>query len=301
MAGELTPACREVVPRTARRAVVTVALIALVASCGHPAPTRRYPLTGLVLAVHPERQALTIKHEDIIGYMPAMTMSYPVARPDLLVGRVPGELIAATLEVDASEGRIVEIRHTGSAPLPQNSNEVALGSGVLGPGDRVPDADLVDQDGHQRAFAEWRGTPVVVTFIYTRCPLPNFCPLMDRNFATLQRMLAGDAALAGRAKLVSVTFDPDHDTPAVLKAHAAHLAADPAVWTFLTGERAVVDAFAAKFSVSVIRDPTNAGQITHSLSTAIIDATGRVRTIYPGSDWTPGQVLTELRATLALR
>jgi protein SCO1/2 len=282
-------------------AVLIFALIGLAASCSPPAPARRYPLTGQVLAVHPERQAITLKHDDIAGYMPAMTMSYAVARPDLLTGRVPGELISATLEVDASEGRLVEIRHIGAAPLPQNSNELAQSSGVIGPGDRVPEADFVDEDGRRRAFAEWRGTPTVVTFVYTRCPLPNFCPLMDQNFAALQRMMAEDTAFTGRVKLVSITFDPDHDTPAVLKAHAAHLHADPAVWTFLTGDRAVIDAFAATFSVSVIRDPASPGQITHSLSTAIVDATGRVRKIYPGSDWTPGQVLTELRATLGIR
>ncbi len=251
--------------------------------------------------MHGERQELTIKHGDIPGLMPGMTMSYPVARPDLMQGRVPGELITATLEVGADTGRLVEITHTGQAPLSQDSNEIAMAAGVLNMGDAVPDVALIDQDNRRRSLSEWRGTPTVITFIYTECPLPTFCPLMDQNFATIQRMASEDPALKGRIRLISVSFDPDHDTPAVLKQHAAHMKADPAVWTFLTGDRVTIDRVAAEFGVNIIREAGANSQITHSLRTTLIGADGRVRRAYSSSDWTPGQVISDLRTELAGR
>jgi protein SCO1/2 len=120
---------------------------------------------------------------------------------------------------------------------------------------------------------------------------------MDQNFATIQRAAAEDPVLRGRIRLVSISFDPDYDTPAVLSAHAARLKADPAVWTFLTGDRVTVDRFAGKLGVGVIRSP-NEAEIAHNLRTVLIGADGRIAKIYSGSDWTPSQALADLRAAL---
>ena len=283
------------------RVVLAVPLL-LALGCGRAADApRRYPITGQVLAVHPDRREITIRHEDIEGLMPAMTMSFPVAEAALLDGRVPGDLVTGTLEVGDALGRLVALTRTGSAPLPDDSNAAALAAGVLEVGDRVPDAALVDQRDARRSLAEWLGTPTLVTFIYTRCPLPNFCPLMDQNFAAIQRAVAEDPALAGRVKLVSISFDPDHDTAAVLAGHASRLKADPDVWTFLTGDRVTVDRVAARFGVGVMRPGDPAGEITHNLRTVLIGADGRVAQIYSGGDWTPGRALTDLRVSLERR
>lgn len=263
--------------------------------CGRAEPPRQYPLEGQILAVHPDRQQITIKHHDIPGLMPAMTMSFPVASASLLDGRVPGELVKATLEVGDATGRLVAITHAGTAPLPEGSNEVELASGLLEVGDSVPDAAFIDQHDRRRSFSEWKGTPTLVTFTYTRCPLPTFCPLIDQNFATIQRALEEDGALAGRVRLVSISFDPEHDTPAVLARHAARLQADPAVWTLLTGDRVTIDRFAAKLGVGLIRTPQTPSEITHNLRTVLVGADGRLARIYSGSDWTPSAVLADLR------
>jgi protein SCO1/2 len=135
---------------------------------------------------------------------------------------------------------------------------------------------------------------VVLTFIYTRCPMPTFCPLMDRHFKTIQTKLKDDQALNGHVHLVSVSFDPTTDTPAVLKKHAATLSADPTTWTFLTGDRDETDRFAARFGVSVMRAANDPQDITHTLRTAIIDARGRLVKVYTGNDWTPEQILADL-------
>jgi protein SCO1/2 len=264
-------------------------------------PAAQYAINGQVLAVHPDRGEITIAHGDIVGLMPAMTMSFPVSDRRLLDGWTPGDLASGTLEVRADLGRIVALRRTGHEALPADSNGAALAAGLLEVGDEVPDAALVDQQDRRRSLSEWRGTPTLVTFVYTRCPLPTYCPLMDQNFAAIQRAVAEDPALSGSVKLISISFDPDHDTPAVLSAHAARLKADPATWTFLTGDRVTVDRVAARFGVGVVRGADPAGEITHTLRTALVGADGRIAAIYSGNDWTPGRVLNDVRAALRRR
>src|SRR5207253_1310472 len=140
----------------------------------------------------------------------------------------------------------------------------------------------------------FKGSPVVITFMYTRCPLPTFCPLMDQHFATIQRTLESDRSLA-TIHLVSISFDPIADTPAVLKKHARKLEADPRRWSFLTGDRDDIDRFAARFGVSIARamdDPLN---ITHNLRTAIVDADGKLVKVYTGNEWRPDQIVADLK------
>jgi protein SCO1/2 len=172
-----------------------------------------------------------------------------------------------------------------------------MAAGILAEGDEVPDAAFLDQDDRRRSFSEWRGTLTLVTFIYLRCPLPNYCPLMDQNFATIQRAVEEDPVLKGQVKLVSISFDPEHDTPALLKAHAARRRADTNVWTFLTGDRTTVHRFAGRFGVSVIR-PEGVVEINHNLRTTLVGKDGRIVKVYSGNDWTPGTALADLRTAL---
>lgn len=274
------------------------ALLIFLSGCTAEPPAKRYELTGQVLAVHDARQELAIKHEDIAGYMPGMTMSFPVATKTLMIGRTPGELISATLEVNGLVGKLVAITHVGTAPLPDNTNTAAMADGILAEGDLMPDAALIDQQDQRRSLSEWKGTPVLLTFIYTRCPLPNFCPAMNRNFAAIQKSLAADPALAGRLKLISVSFDPEYDTPAVLAGFAKTFQTDPAVWTWLTGDRVTTDRLAAKFGVSVIREDASPTDVVHNLRTTLIDADGRIVKIYSGSEWMPSAVLSDVRAVI---
>jgi protein SCO1/2 len=267
----------------------------LVAGCHRSEPAKRYTLQGQIFAVRADRQQLTIKHGDIVGLMPGMTMSFPVASPKMLEGRTAGEIVSASLEVRDMVGTLVDVTHVGWEPLPDLTNEVALATGLLNVGDKIPDTAFIDQNDHRRSWSEWNGTTTLVTFIYTSCPLPNFCPLMDQNFATIQRSVAKEALLKGRVKLVTISFDPARDTPAVLLKHALHLQSDPDVWTFLTGDRVTIERFAGGLGVGVIRAPDAPGGITHNLRTTLVGADGRIVRIYSGSDWTPGQVLTDLR------
>jgi protein SCO1/2 len=124
---------------------------------------------------------------------------------------------------------------------------------------------------------------------------------MDRHFASIQKEVKEDPALNGRVQLVSVSFDPDFDTPQVLSAHAERVGADPAMWSFVTGQRDDIDRFASRFGVSVMRDDRTTQEIVHNLRTAVIDATGRLHRMHTGNEWKPADVLTDLRSALAGR
>jgi protein SCO1/2 len=165
---------------------------------------------------------------------------------------------------------------------------------LLQPGELVPNANFVDQDGVKRDFSSFKNAPILVTFIYTQCPMPTFCPLMDRHFKTIQDKTAGDPALE-QVQLVSISFDPISDTPPVLKAHAAKVGADPKRWTFLTGDRDEIDQFAMRFGVSIDRDLKDPKNIAHNLRTVIIDGKGAVVKAYTGNEWTPAEILADLR------
>lgn len=275
------------------------ALIAITAACGPAEPAvRTYELTGQILAVHPDRQSLTIKHEDIPNYMPGMTMTFVARDASLVAGREPGELVKATLEVGEASSRLTAIDVTGRAPITAMPAELALAEGLIAEGDTLPPAMFLDQNGRARQLAEWRGGPLAITFTYTRCPLPDFCPRIDRKFAELQRAIADDPALAGRAKLLTISFDPEYDTPDILEAHARRLGASESVWTFATGDRAAIELFAARFGVAVTRDGDTAADIVHNLRTIVAGPDGTVRALHSGADWEVGTIASALRATV---
>jgi protein SCO1 len=258
---------------------------------------REYELRGQVLAVHPDREEITIRHEDIRGFMPGMTMPFKVRDAKLLEGRTPGDLVTATLVVHDTDAFLSAIERTGHAPLTEPPPTASF-SAIVGPGEQVPDVEVTDQTGAARKLSDWRGRVVAVTFIYTRCPVPNFCPLMDRHFATVQKAMREDASLRDRAHLVSVSFDPRFDTPEVLSAHAQRVGADPETWSFVTGTQDAIDRFAAAFGVSIIREDADLKEIMHNLRTAVIDRDGKLVKVFTGNEWTPEDLIATVKGAV---
>ena len=274
---------------------MTAATLGL-AACGRDTNSRSYQLTGQILVVKPETNEVLVKHEDIPGFMPAMTMPYVVSDPALLKDRAAGDLIKATLVVGQERAYLSTITKTGSAPLPEDARTTipaAAGVQFLQPGDVVPDTPLIDQDGKPITLKTFSGSALAVSFIYTRCPLPEFCPLIDRRFSEVQALAAADPLLRGKVKLLSISFDPGFDSAAVLRAHAKKAGADPAVWRFATAEEPVVDRLAAGFGVNVIREKD--GTITHNLRTTVIDPSGHVVSIVGDNTWTADELASALR------
>jgi len=277
--------------------VFSLCLLLAAAACASKPDERRFTLQGQVISLDRPRRLAVVKHEDIKGFMPAMTMPYEVEDAKTLDALAPGDLINATLVVFANGAHLTEVKKVGTAPLEQPPASPSASSGfeLLRPGEAVPDGTFVDQGGRARRFSDFKGSPVAMTFIYTRCPIATFCPLMDRHFASLQKTLKADPALKN-VKLVTVSFDPVTDTPAVLTRHAKSLDADLSRWTFLTGDRDDVDQFAARFGVSIARSMTDQRDITHNLRTAIIDADGKLVKSYTGNEWKPEQLLADLKS-----
>jgi len=280
-----------------RCALILGALIAV--ACSRTPPAKEYQLHGQILDIKPATGEVLVRHGDIPGFMPAMTMPYRVDDAKLLSDKQPGDLITATLVVAETEAHLSRIDKTGHAPIEEGgTTPVITDSDILKPGAAVPDTRLVDESNTARPLTALKGHRVALTFMYTRCPQPDFCPLMDRNFIAVQNEVKKTAGLAD-VRLVSVSFDPEYDTPAVLKAHAKSLQADPAVWHFVTTDKEAIKGFAAKFGVTAEPSDESPSVLTHNLSTVVIDADGKLVKIRPGNNWTPADLIADLEATPA--
>jgi protein SCO1/2 len=266
------------------------------AACSEPSG-REYPLTGQILQVRRDTGQLTVKHEDIQGFMPGMVMSFDVADQSELDRRSAGELITATLVVRDNHAELKDIRVTGRAAVDPKVNRSLIPT--LNAGEEVPDTELVDDMGRPRRLSDWQGSLVLVTFIYTRCPLPDFCPRMERHFLEIQRAVESDPGLRGRVRLLTVSFDPVHDTPEVLRKRAADIGALPQTWSYVTGDVDRVEDFAANFGVTVIRNPADERDISHNLRTILIGPDRRIVETWSGGDWTPAQAVERLREAAA--
>jgi protein SCO1/2 len=280
-------------------AVFLLAVLLSANGCSRPANTREYELTGQILRVETERNEVVIKHQDIKGFMPGMTMPFKVQDAELLKGKEPGDLVTATLVVEEVDAYLSSLTRTGHAPL-EAPPTVADAPRILMPGEPVSDALLIDQDGAPRPFSKFRGHRLAITFIYTRCPIPDFCPLMDRHFEAVQKTIASEPGLSD-VRLLTVTLDPEFDTPKILKPYATRRGANPAIWSFMTGEPKNVGAFAEQFGLYVERPDATSADIIHNLRTAVVDAEGRLVKAHSGNDWTPAQLVADLEKTPAPR
>lgn len=265
-----------------------------VAACNSSPAARQFELRGQILDIDRDAGVVTIRHGDIKGFMPAMTMPFKVKDRQLLQGRRAGDLVTGTLLVTDTDAYLIRLDVTGHGEVRQAGSRPSVAD-ILQPGSEVPDARLVDAHGRPFDLSSLRGSVVALTFIYTRCPLPQFCPLMDRQFAAVLARVRGEPRLRGSVRMLSISFDPEYDTPAVLDAHARRVGADGAIWRFATADRRTIDTLALRFGMVVVREDPNS--ITHNLRTAVIDRQGRLVKIYDGSDWTPDELVAALLNT----
>lgn len=285
-----------------RTSIGLILLCFLLVACGQPdRPTRQFPLTGEVLAVKADRTEITVRHDEVKGFMPPMTMPFTIKDPSLLEGLAPGDLISATLVLTDEDSYLTAIRKTGTLPPSARSPVSATPAPMLGPGSPVPDLSLTRDDGAAASLADERGKLVVITFVYTRCPLPEFCPRMDRHFKAIQDAVARDPRLAGQVRLLSLSFDPEFDTPARLQEHARRAGADPAIWRYATAPGEAIAAFGAPFGLSVVREGADRSNITHNLRTLLVGRDGTLAKTYNGGEWAPSEVLRDLVALAARR
>lgn len=292
--------------RTPSRPAALSALLTLVlalAACSRPAPapsdgSKRYPLTGRVQSVDLANGRASIAHDDIPGFMPAMTMDFTILDAAVLAALKPGDAIRAELVYSADNRTWLEgVTVTGHGPALAPAASPATPPGQVG--DLAPDVKLVDQDDRPLELSAYRGQALAVTFIFTRCPMPEYCPLMTSRFAEVARELAADAGLREKARLLSVSFDPGFDRPAVLRDYGARFQPKEqppfSLWRFATGEPEQVRRLAEFAGLDYVEEQ---GTFTHTLRTAVIGPDGRLRGVRRGNDWPAAALAGDLRAAL---
>ena len=261
-------------------------------TAGCKSDAEHYPLRGKVLAKDQAAAEFTVRHDAIAGFMPAMTMPYKVKDPEALRDVQPGDIITADLvRKDTKEYWLQSVRITdpsgrGSAK-PAAQHAIAIG----GP---VPDIPLTNQDGRPIHFSDFKGKSVLITFIYTRCPMPEFCPRLSSQFARIHNDLLHTPEY-GQTHLLTISFDPKYDTPAVLRKYGlAYLDDQPAGfahWDFATADAADMRNLAETFGLEYYEEDN---QITHSMDIVLLTPAGTVAR-YWATKWTAGELEQALR------
>jgi protein SCO1 len=261
-------------------------------SCGPRAQQMRFELKGKVYEVDKRGGTVTVDHGDIPGYMNAMIMPFKLKDTWAFDVLKPGDRISAILVLEGERSWLEQIVVVQGEAEPSSATPASSTSEPK-PGDEVSDFSLVNQDGKPIRFSGYRGRPLVLTFIYTRCPLPDYCPLMTNNFAEIDKAIGQDPDVYAKARLLSVSVDPDFDTPKVLRDYGA-VFTEPTFsrWEFATGTRDEIKKVAGYFGLEYWPDRD---QIIHSLRTAVIGPDGKLVKLYLGNEWKPSEILSQLR------
>jgi protein SCO1 len=294
-------------------AAILLSMAAAVAGCSHTVKdeagtpqakqqqaenkVKRYKLVGKIVSVDASQKTLTVDGQDIPGFMAAMVMPYPVLKADQLNGLAPGDEITADVVVSDDDSsahleNIVVTKKAGGKPtselhIPQT-------------GDQVPDFVLVDQNDKRIHLNSFHGHVLLVTFVYTRCPFANYCPLVSHDFAEIYAETKKDPKLAKSVRLLTVSFDPQHDTPPVLRKYGESFRDVTGSvpfdrWEFAAAPARELPQMANFFGLTY---SDNNGKILHSMSTTVIAPDGKVYKWYDGNDWQPSQLVADAAQVL---
>jgi protein SCO1 len=290
-------------PKVSFLSIFAAVIVLLFCGCGSkPAESvQQFHLHGKVVAVNAAEGFADIDGDAVPGYMGAMTMPYPIPDAHVLSSLALGDEITADLVV-TNQGphleKVVIVKKSGQAPPPPSASAFHMPK----PGEAVPDFVLTDQNGRHLHLKSFRGDYLFVTFVYTRCPFPNYCPRISHNFAEMYADLAKQPGLASKVRLLSVSFDPAHDTTRVLRSYAAGFrdvtgTARPFDrWDFASAPKKELPAIAKFFGLYF--SDTN-GQIVHSLSTSLISPEGKIVDWFHDNDWQPADLVADASKALA--
>jgi len=259
---------------------------------------QHYETRGVVRGFSPDRSTIEIEHENIPGFMPSMTMAFIARDGKEIADLKTGDSISFRMTVTQKDFWIDNVkkirREDVNVAEPKPTSAVSTEGGArLREGDEMPLVSLTNQNGERISLDTFRGQPFVLTFVFTRCPVPNFCPRMSNNFEELQTAIKTGSGTLAETRLLSITLDPDYDTPKVLSDYAGYHHADTQIWTFATGDEKEIDSLTRAFSVY---RQTEGGTISHGLATALINRDGKIDKIWRGNGWTPAEVTEALRA-----
>jgi protein SCO1 len=263
-------------------------------TAGPETGAKMYNVRGVVVSANATTGEVILNTQAIPGYMPAMTMAYTLKQPSVATAMHPGDTITAVMEPTAQADLLDQIDIVDQAKLDYVPKVVY---NTLEPGETVPDFRFLNQSGRIISLRQFRGKVVLLTFIYTRCPLPNYCVRMSRNFAKIDRTLQKQPKLYAKTHLLSISFDPAYDTPKVLRSYGGaytglYTKETFTHWEFVAPPKDELKKVLLFFDIGIT--PVGSQTITHSLSTVVIAPDGTLYRWYPGNEWKPEQVLADV-------
>ena len=273
---------------TAAAGIVAIAGVMPGSACAH-----HYTTTGLVLRVDRPGQTVTISHAAFPAFMDAMAMPFDLRGSARQTKLTAGDRVRLRLSVKRDRSWVDKLEVVSAAPVDAGLQQTPVAPLLVPVGAPIPDFELVDQTGAPLRLSALNGKVVAVTFIFTRCPLPDYCPRMIENFRAIRSRLA--ARMDRDLVLLTISFDPQYDTPQMLAAYAASNRAAGPGWHFLTGDPANIERVCNAFGIQYFAEE---GLITHSLQTAVIDREGRLAATVEGKDFTPQQLGDLIAAVL---
>lgn len=279
--------------RTVLIRLVLAAVATLPVACSSE---RTFEVRGRVVGFGDDHRTLIVEHGEVRGLMPAMTMPFTSSDSAGVSSLHVGDAVSFTLYLHGDSSWIDELRKlpddaVAEHPAGRSDPAKTTDRRLLEAGDPAPNTILQTHADSSLSLSDLAGRPVVLTFIYTRCPLPDYCPRMTQNFARLQKQIELLPDL-GPVHLVSISFDPTHDAPETLRAYAREYDAELSTWTFATGDSAGIRGLAERFGVHY---QAEGGEIVHNLATALIGSDGRIKRIWRGNAWTAGEIVDALR------
>jgi protein SCO1/2 len=277
---------------------VALALLSCGRSTNSDERADHYDTRGVVRGFSPDRSTIEIQHENIPDFMPSMTMPFVTRDPKQIADLRTGDAISFRMAVAKKDFWIENVkkirREDVNVAEPKRTSPVSADRDArLTEGDKMPPFTLTNQNGERISLDTFHGNSLVLTFVFTRCPVPNFCPRMSNNFGELQETIKSSTGTLANARLLSVTLDPAYDTPKILSDYAAFHHADSKIWSFATGDEKEIDSLTRAFSVY---RQNEAGTISHGLATALINKEGRIDKIWRGNAWTPAEIIKEIQA-----
>ncbi|NOS72305.1 MAG: redoxin domain-containing protein [Verrucomicrobia bacterium] len=259
-----------------------------------PTNVTAYQVKGVLREIRAEGWKALIAHEDIPGYMEAMTMLLDVRNTNELANLQPGDQITFRMLVTDTDGWIDHVERTGVTNAPVAAPPPVVKVEELKTGAVLPDYTLTNQLGQAIRLSEFKGRALAFTFIFTRCPFPTFCPRMNNNFAEVQKLMSQRQA-GTNWHLLSISFDPEFDTPERMAIHSQSYHPDPTRWSFATAADETIRKLGGMFGLAYARD---GALFSHNVRTVVVDVQGRVQTVFNNNEWKPSELMDALEAAM---
>jgi protein SCO1 len=256
-----------------------------------------YQVKGVLKNIRTNGSRALIAHEDIPGYMQAMTVEFDVRDTNELVNLQPGDPITFRMLVTDTDGWIDHVQRIGAGTASAAQPALAVIVDELKPGAPLPDYVLTNHLGQAIHLSGFKGQALAFTFIFTRCPFPTYCPRISHNFGDVQRQLQ-EAKTGTNWHLVSVSFDPEFDAPERLAAYAQTYGCDAAHWSFATSTTEEVRQLGSKFGLAFWREGAS---FNHNVRTVVVDAAGRVQKVFTDNEWKPAELVEEMKKAMEVK